>query len=240
MIGRLTAAAAGAVLAVRLVRSRRRRTLHPAGRSFAGELEILGLGVEIGSLLLERPGRFPVTVRLSKGIGTRGGRLDIRGVAVRVHRPGHDLDLLVSTAGRGRFTRHLPAARRSFDVTYSTITAYRTGTREKVYLTVYPDPDGPALGRALPDLARGDRFLLGVRHRDVDRAVGRVTLGPPRPAAVDAALAFDPVRHSSPDLHPTGLVHGLRAYAYRLSQRWRGATPAAPDPAAVIRAGAHR
>jgi hypothetical protein len=236
MLGRLAAAAAGTALAVRLIRSRHRRSLHPDGRSFGGELEIFGLREPTGSELLDRAARHRATVRVSKGIGTAGGRADIRGVAVRVHRPGGDLDLLLSTAGTGRLTRHLPAPRRSFDVSYGSITAYRSGTGTKLYLSARPDPDGPVLGRALPDLAEGDRLLLGVG----DRTAGRVVLGRELPRAADAALAFDPVRHAGADLHPSGLVHGLRAYAYRLSQRWRGATPAAADPEAVARTTGHR
>ncbi len=236
MVGRLFATAAGAALAVRLVRSRHRRSLHPAGRSFAGQLEICGLRHPIGSELLDHAARYRATVRLSKGIGTAGGRADLRGLAVRAHLPGRDVDLLLSTAGNGRFTRHLPAPRRSFDVTYGSITAYRSGTGTKLYLSAQPDPDGPALGRGLAHLAAGDRLLLKVDGRTAGRVVLGADLGP----AVDAALAFDPVRHASPDLHPTGLVHGLRAYAYRLSQRWRGATPAAADPEAVARTAGHR
>jgi hypothetical protein len=56
----------------------------------------------------------------------------------------------------------------------------------------------------------------------------------------DAELAFDPVRNVPADLHPVGLVHGSRALAYRLSQRWRGARPATPNPAAVMRTNLHR
>jgi hypothetical protein len=67
-----------------------------------------------------------------------------------------------------------------------------------------------------------------------------VTLGTPLPARIDAALAFDPVRNTTPDLHPTGLLHASRALAYPLSQRWRGADPVGPDPAAVTRTAAHR
>jgi hypothetical protein len=240
MRARWVAAAMGAGLAVRVVRSRHRRFLHPDGRSFEGELETRGAAGPTGSDFLDRPARYRVTVRVSKGAGMRGARLDLRGVAVRVHLPGRDLDLLLSTAGNGVLTRHLPVPRRSFDVTYGTITAYRTGSRTKVYLFAHPDPDGPALGRALPEVAEGDRIVLGVRHAGVARPLGRVTLGPVRSPAADAALAYDPVRNSLPDLHPTGLVHGVRAGAYRLSQRWRGATPARANPEAVARTGAHR
>ncbi|HET6534412.1 MAG TPA: hypothetical protein VFH03_27840, partial [Actinoplanes sp.] len=69
---------------------------------------------------------------------------------------------------------------------------------------------------------------------------GTVIFGTPLPAETDAALAFDPVRNTTPDLHPTGLIHASRAFAYRLSQRWRGADPAAADPRAIGRTAAHR
>jgi hypothetical protein len=220
--------------------SSRRRLLHPDGRSFAGELEITGspgLG-DVG--VFAGPTRYPVTVRVSKGVGTRAGRLDVRGLAIRVHLTGRDLDLLLSTAGRGRLTRHLPALRRSFDTTYGSITAYRSGTHRKLYLFAHPDPDGPALGRTLRDLGEGDRLLLSFRRDGVARPIGRVTLSRALPADADAALAFDPVRNSLPDLHPTGLVHGVRAFAYRFSQRRRGAALVPDNPAAVVRTNAHR
>lgn len=237
---RLVLAAAGAGLAVRILHSRHRRFLHPDGRSFRADLVVRGAATATGSTFLDRPGRYRAAVRLSKGAGTRGGRADIRGVAVRVHLPARDLDLLLSTAGYGRVTRHLPALRRSFDVAYSSITAYRTGSRTKLYPSAWPDPDGPALGASLADLAAGARIELGVRYGGTQHPYGRVTLDSELPPATDAALAFDPVRNSGPDLHPTGFVHRLRASAYRLSQRWRGAVPAAPNPAALARAADHR
>lgn len=148
-LARWTAVAGGAGLAVRILRSRHQRSLHPAGRSFAGELEIQGRPDATGAALLDRAERYRTTLRVSKGIGTRGGRADIRGLAIRVHLPGRDLDLLLFTAGRGRLTRHLPAPGRSFDTRYGTITAYRTGTAGKIYLAADPDPDG-AEARAKP------------------------------------------------------------------------------------------
>src|SRR5918997_6247263 len=92
----VTAAVATAV-AVRVARSRHQRSLHPDGRSFTGELAVTGLP-GTGSTLLEQPARHPVTLRLSKGVGTRPGRPDLFGLAVRVHGPvcGHRRDLLFS------------------------------------------------------------------------------------------------------------------------------------------------
>jgi hypothetical protein len=229
-----------AALGVRLARSRHRRSLHPDGRSFTGELEVWGLDVPVGSDLIDRPGQHQVTIRLSKGVGTRPGRRDIRGVAIRVHGSGRGPDLLLSTTGTGRVTRHVPAPRNSFDACYGSITSYRSGSGRKVYLTAGPDPEGLPLGPTLESVAaaaehHGARLLLYVDHDVTDRPFGRVRFGSLLPPATDAALAFDPIRNSSTDLHPSGTIHGVRAFAYRLSQRWRGAAPAPDNPAAVAR-----
>jgi hypothetical protein len=228
---RWAALATATALTVRFVRSRRRRSLHPVGRSFAGELELRDR---------THPDHYRVTLRLSKSLGTRGTRPDVRGLAIRVHLPGRDLDLLLDSIGHGRLLRHLPMPRRGFDTGYGTITAYRSGHLGKIHLFAEPDPDGPALGRTLDGVAEGDRLVLKVRKGRAERTVGVVTLGRALSPSADAALAFDPVRNSGPDLHPTGILHGVRAVTYRWSQRWRGAAPARANPAAVTRAGAHR
>lgn len=108
-------------------RSRHRRLLHPDGRSFTGELQVDGLDVPIGWGLIGRSGRYPVTVRLFKGVGTRPGRRDIRGVAIRVDDSGSGPDLLLSSTGNGRLTSHLPLPRSSFDTRYTSITALSHG-----------------------------------------------------------------------------------------------------------------
>ena len=217
-LGKLAGAAVGAALVVRVARSRHQRFMHPAGRSFAGVFTGLG-------------GDHDATIRISKGVGTRGGRADVRGLAIRVHLPGRDLDLLFSTAGHGPVGRHLPVPRRSFDTGYGSITGYRIDGTDKAYLSARVGPDGPPLGRSLATIVPGTRFVLLAD----DREFARASLGGELPPPTDEALAFDPVRNSLPDLHPTGLIHSTRAAAYRLSQRWRGATPASPNPAAVAR-----
>ena len=235
----VVAALVATALGVRVIRSRHRRFLHPDGRSFTGELDVHGTGEPTGSGLIDRPARHPVTVRISRGAGTRPGRADILGLAVRVH--GTGLDLLYSTAGRGRFTRHLPVPRRSFDTWYGSIMAYRTGDGRKVYLSALPDPAGHPLGRTLESVeAAADRDGARLLLMADDRTFGAVRFGEPLPSRTDAALAFDAVHNSTADLHPTGTIHGLRGLTYRLSQRWRGATPVQADPDAVVRSAAHR
>ncbi len=239
---RALATVAATALAIRVARSRHQRFLHPDGRSFDGELIVTGLP-GTGSALLERPDRLPVTLRISKGVGTPPGFGDLFGLAVRVHGPvcGHKCDLLYSTAGQGRLNRHVPMPRRSFDSFYGSILAYRTGTGRKLYLSARPDPDARPLGRTLESVVTaaerdGARLILFAD----DEPFGAVRFGPVLPAGTDAELAFDPVGNARPDLHPTGLIHASRAVAYRLSQRWRGAQPAGADPDAVARTATHR
>jgi hypothetical protein len=212
---------AAAALGVRLARSRRQRSLHPLGRSMAGELEVWGCPDPIGAELVDKPGRYAVIVRLSKGLGTRRDRLDVRGIAIRVPGPDRPFDLLLSTVGPRRWGRRLPMPRRTFDAGYGSIAAYRA-RGGRVYLAAGPgrDPVGDdieRIGHVPADL------LLYVVRAGGEQAFGRVRLGELLPRDTDAALAFDPIRNSSPDLHPTGLLHGIRAVAYRASQRWRGA-----------------
>ncbi|PRY27658.1 hypothetical protein [Pseudosporangium ferrugineum] len=246
-IGRALVAAGVVAAGVRVAHSRTRRFLHPDGRSFTGELEVWGLGAPTGAALLDRPGRHPVTLRISRGAGTPPGYPDVLGVAVRVHGPvaGRRHDLLFSTAGRGRWTRHLPAPRFEFDTLYGSLLPYRTGTGRKLYLAVQPDLYARALGRTLESVVAAARhdgarlMLTAATGSGPLRPAGRIHFGQVLPAGIDAALAFDPVRNVPADLHPTGLIHASRAPAYRLGQRWRGARPAEPDQAAVARTATH-
>ena len=222
-----------AALGVRVVRSRHQRSLHPVGRSFAGELEVWGTGRPEGADLLDNPGLHRVTVRISKGVGTGPGRPDVLGLAVRVHW-GRPVDLLMSTCGTGRLGRHVPMPRRAFDAVYGSIQAYRTGGGRKIYLSARPDPEAK-LGDDLAAIRSG-RITLSAG----DRPFGRVTFDSPLTADEDDALAFDPIRNTLPDLHPIGLIHRSRAAAYPLSQRWRRVRPAGPAPDAVARTVAEK
>ena len=223
---------AGAVvlgaLGVRVVRSRHQRFLHPDGRTFAGEM------------ITADGERYSATVRLSKGVGTGPGRPDVLGLAVRVHRRD-PADLLLSTAGTGRVTRHLPTLRLSFDTTYGSILPYRTTSGHKVYLLAEPDPDSPPLGNSLESVTDAAAAGASIRLSALGgQPVGQVFFGSLLPPDVDATLAFDPIRNAPPELHPSGAIHGSRALAYRLSQRWRRVRPAPTAPERVARSAAHR
>ncbi|MBQ1071658.1 phosphodiesterase [Micromonospora sp. C31] len=213
-----------------LTRLRRARLLHPAGRSFAGEVVVWGTaGPPTGVPLLDDAGRFPATVRLSKGVPTPGAWPDVLGLAVRLHRgPGRPFDLLVSSSGAAPLLRNLPLPRRRFVGTYSTIMPLRAG-RRRLFLAALADPDSPDLGRSLAEVtaaARADapRLVLAVASAVGPwRPFGQVSLGGQLSARTDAALAFDPIGNLPPGLRAVGPIAWLREHAYRGSRRARGA-----------------
>ncbi|MFG1842746.1 phosphodiesterase [Micromonospora sp. NPDC049175] len=213
-----------------LGRLRHGRLLHPAGRSFVGEVVIWGTpGPPIGVGLLDDPGRYRATVRFSKGTPTPGGWPDVLGVALRLHRDtGRPFDLLVSSSGAAPLMRNLPLPRRCFTGTYSTIVGYRVG-RRRLWLAALADPDSIDLGRSLRTVAAATRtdaprLVLAVASAVGPwRPVGQVEFGAPLSAEEDAALAFDPVRNLPPELRAAGPLAWLREHTYRGSRRARGA-----------------
>lgn len=247
----LAGAGGAALLGARVAGARRQRLLHPLGRSFTGEVQIWGMpGDAAGVDLLDRPARYPATVRVSKGAPTPTGWPDVLGLAIRVHPPdGEPFDLLLSTTGPLPVVRHLPLPRRTFAAFYGSLLSYRTGAGgagSRLYLAALPDPTSTPLGATLDRVAAaavddGARFLLAAAGvRGAWRPFGRLTFGAPLPAPVDAALAFDPTRHQTPGLSPAGLIQALRGLTYRSSQAWRGADPEPAGPSALETATALR
>ncbi|WP_433387165.1 phosphodiesterase [Micromonospora sp. KLBMP9576] len=213
-----------------LTRLRRARLLHPAGHSFAGEVTVWGApGPPTGVPLLDEPGRFRATLRLSKGVPTPGGWPDVLGLAVRLHRdPGRPFDLLVSSSGAAPVLRNLPLPRRRFAGTYSTIMSFRAG-RRRLFLAALADPESPGLGRSLSEVAAAARTDAPRLVLAVASAVGRwrpfgqVSIGARLDAGEDAALAFDPIGNLPPGLRAAGPLAWLREHSYRGSRRARGA-----------------
>ena len=234
-------AGGAAVVGARIAYARHHRVLHPRGRSFTGELEVWGLpGGPVGADLLDWPGRYRVTVRVSKGVPTPAGWPDLLGLAVRVHEPGRarPFDLLMSTSGRGPLLRHLPLPRRRFATLYSSLLPLHADAG-RLYLAALPDPRSAPLGGTLDTVTAaavgaGARFVLAVASPGGEwRPFARLLFGRPLPGPVDARLAFDPTRHQAPGLRPVGAVQALRGLTYRWSQRWRGADVETDGPSLV-------
>ncbi|MEU5906091.1 phosphodiesterase [Micromonospora sp. NPDC047527] len=224
-----------------LGRLRRGRLLHPAGASFVAEVTIWGTpGPPTGVGLLDDPGRYGGTVRLSKGTPTPGGWPDVLGLALRVHLDtGAPFDLLVSSSGAAPVLRTLPLPRRRFSGTYSTIMCYRVGPR-RLWLAALADPESADLGRSLASVAasaRTDapRLVLAVASAVGPwRPVGQLSIGAQLSAREDAALAFDPVRNLPPELRAAGPLAWLREQTYRGSRRARGAADQSGGSTATV------
>ncbi|MDG4805097.1 phosphodiesterase [Micromonospora sp. WMMD980] len=215
--------------ATALARLRHARLLHPAGRVFAADVLVWCTpGPPTGVPLLDDPGRWPGTVRLSKGTPTPAGWPDVLGLAIRLHRdPEPPVDLLVSSSGAAPVLRNLPLPRRRFTGTYTSIMSFRAGTR-RLFLAALADPDSPDLGRTLTEAdaaVAGDapRLVLAVASAAGPwRTFGEVRLNGRRGAREDAALAFDPIGNVPPGLRLAGPLARLRDAGYRGSRRGRG------------------
>ncbi|MER7890754.1 phosphodiesterase [Micromonospora sp. NPDC094482] len=213
-----------------LTRLRRARLFHPAGRSFAGEVTIWGTGgPPTGVALLDDPGRYPATIRLSKGVSTPGSWPDVLGLAVRLHSDdGRPYDLLVSSSGAPPVLRAMPLPRRRFAGTYSTIMPLHAG-RRRLWLAALADPDSADLGRSLTAVAAATRtdeprLVLAVASAVGPwRPFGQVSIGTQLSARQDATLAFDPIGNLPAGLRAAGPLTWLRVQTYRGSRRARGA-----------------
>jgi hypothetical protein len=205
-----------------MARRRGGRLLHARGCSFTGQVEVWG---PLAGRVLDGPGRYPATIRISRGTPTPEGWPDVLGLAIRTRGRAGSFDLLLSTAGRMPLLRHLPMPRRDFAGPYSSVVSYRLG-RRRLYLAALPEhPAGRTLDAVVAVATRG-----GVRLELAAASLtgpwcpfGRITFGQPLPEAVDAALAFDPAGGPSTELRPAGLMRRIRTATYAFSQRARGA-----------------
>ncbi|HEX5741776.1 MAG TPA: phosphodiesterase [Pilimelia sp.] len=204
-------------------RVRRARAVHARGRTFHATVRGAGPGRGIPPLDTAQPRR--ALVRFSRGAGLPDGWPDVLGLAVRVFDAGGcgvDVDLLFSTASTGPVGRHVPLPAWDLAGPYTTIAGYDTahGRRQ---LAVRADPEGTPPGRRLSGLRPGAVFQFATAAPlGRWRAAGRLVVGAPVPADVDAALAFDPTLHDLPDLRAAGYLQRLRRAAYRGSRRSRG------------------
>ncbi|GAA2882910.1 hypothetical protein [Streptomyces mexicanus] len=155
-----------------------------------------------------------------QGPGPPGGWPDGYGPALRVDAadgPGTPLDLLLTSSGSGRLSRHLPLLRANpRRGVHSTLTSHRLPSGTRVLLAA-PAAGGPTdtwHGRRLP-------LTLGLY------AAGR-TCAPQLPGTIrlteqadDDDCSFDPYR--LPHIHPTRRLAHVRARAYAGSREGRDA-----------------
>ena len=213
-----------------LARWRGGRLLHPRGRSFEGQVELWG---PFAARVLDGPGRWPATIRVSRGTPTPEGWPDLLGLAMRLHGAGGPVDVLVSSAGRLPLMRHLPLPRRDFAGPYTSIVSYRAG-RVRIYLAALPERRlGNSLDTVVAIAGRGDAGwrLAAATATGHWRQFGRIVPGESLPAETDAALAFDPIGNHPSGLWPVGPIQQLRAVTYALSRHARGAADPTRSPA---------
>lgn len=212
-IARLAATVLGRLLAVPLgsiARWRHGKPMHPRGEVHAAVLERIGSVPPWGVPWLDERATERVVVRLSRGIGLPPPWPDLLGLAVRIPADGAaaEVDLLLSTSGRGPRTRRLPVLRRDVATSYGSLMGYRT------------DAGTLLLSAVGEHTAGGDRaepvfVLAAARDGGEWRPFGRLTLAA---RAGDPDVRFDGVRRPPPGMVPDGPLAALRAPAYAAAQ----------------------
>ncbi|MGY1811595.1 phosphodiesterase [Blastococcus sp. SYSU D00820] len=215
--------AAGRAVAVplgALARRRRGKPMHPRGVVLDGVLA--RTGGSWGVPWLDEPAREAVTVRFSRGVGLPEPWPDLLGLAVRIPTGGSPVDLLLSSTGRGRLTRLVPAFRRDAGGPYCSIMGYRTAAGTvRLGARIEGGPLAPSDPEPLARTAPGRVFELSAAVGAGGwRAFGRLEVGDPV-GELDPDLHFDAVRHPPPGLVPDGPMARFRAPAYATAQQER-------------------
>ncbi len=211
-----------------------RPALHPVGRPRGTPCRARPPGPR-GRAVARRPGSYAVTARWSRGAGLPHPLPDGLGLALRVEDaggPDRPLDLLLTTGGRGRWTRHVPLPRTSATAgPYSSLLSYVVGGRRGV-VAAFPAPGSPRIpadpttvGAAAARRPWCSSSASGRRERA--RPGGPWPAHPPRggaPAPPDGG-AFDPYLHFLPGFRPVDRLRSLRLAAYAGSRAGRHAPP---------------
>jgi hypothetical protein len=238
---RLWAAAAAAPVVAAgfyaLAALRRRRSLHPAGVGFKGQLLVSNDAPDRPEVALLRPGAtYGALLRFSRGAGLPELLPDALGVAIKLpdaHGPGADQDLLLTRSTSRPLLRRLLFPARSFvRGAFSTALPYDLDGKRVVVLLV-PAPTGKrrppggvaAGGGALAELRAAAAAGLGFELRTAgtlgpSQRLATLTVDEALPAEQTEALRFNPWT-TGPGIRPSGWLNLLRDAAYRASQRGR-------------------
>lgn len=190
-----------------LAKVRRNRAIHTRGITRSGTAHMHDHG-----LALSTQPTTDVIVRFSRGAGLPARLPDINGLAIRFMINDGHRDLLLATAGPGRFRRILTPAIDFATNRYSTIASYQLHNKPAV---ITAELVGDHI--TLDELATPHPRLLHLTaHRD-DRPhhLGTIELGAP----IDGShVRYDP-NATGPDLTPLGPINALRPSAYAASQQ---------------------
>ena len=213
---------------------RRRRSLHPTGVGYRGEL-LVGNDDRPGVPLFRPGAAHSALLRFSRGAGLPEPLPDALGVAVKLpdaHGPGADQDLLLTSSTSRPLLRRLLFPARSFlRRAFSTALPYDLDG-ERVVLLLVPtptrngrSPGGVAHRGALAELRAAAADGLGFELRIAgtfgpSQRLAILTVGQPLPVEQTEALRFNPWT-TGPGIHPSGWLNLLRDAAYRASQRGR-------------------
>jgi hypothetical protein len=209
-----------------LARLRQARAFHPVGVAFHG-IATTTSGAPRGL----PSGEWPAVVRFSRGAGLPEPLPDLLGIGVRLEGAadlGRPFDLLMTSTGSGRLTRHVLRPARTFGSGRASTLLPYAGPDGSVVLSVRVT-DGQVGG--LADVRRrcgdptGDGLTLELSRSDAGGGwvpFGQVHVRGLLDEADERALDLDPF-HTGPDLVPSGLLNRLRRPAYGGSREGRGA-----------------
>ncbi|MFE9676696.1 phosphodiesterase [Streptomyces sp. NPDC006259] len=215
-----------------LARLRGAPALHPRGLTCTADVEVVdAAGEPWGVDWLDTPRRYAATARLSRAAGLPRRLPDGLGLAVRmegVTGEGAPLDLLLTSSGRGRLTRHLPRPRAdALGGPYSSLLSYRVGGRTRV-LAAFPRRSGRAPVHGDPEslsaaLERGPLVfdLCAAAPDGAWRAFAVLTVRGPLPLGEEESADYDVYRHSARGFTPGETLATIRRAAYRGSRRGR-------------------
>jgi hypothetical protein len=212
----------------------KRPALHPCGAIVTGRLVVPAHGTFLEVPGWDAPASYAVTARWSLATGLPRPLPDALGLALRVEDvggPGRCLELLLTSSGRGRWTRHVPFPRTSATGgPYTTLLSYEIGGHRGV-LAAFPLPGTPRIpadpAAVAAAVARQPvEFVLCAGTAAAWMPLGRLVLQDAEPFRHrPQERAFDPYRNSLPGFRPVGSLRSLRIAAYAGSREGRDAEP---------------
>ncbi len=209
-----------------LTRLRGDKPMHPRGATFDAVLERTGPPRPWGVAWLDERRVDRVVVRLSRGAGLPAPWPDLLGMALRVpaaEPATRPVDLLLSSTGRGRWTRLVPVLRRDAATPYGSLMSYRCDLGP-IRLAALPEgsgvPSDPA-PLAAEVTRRGVGFtLVAALEAGAWEPFARLRVGDPA-QPLDPEVHFDAVLNAPPGLRADGPMARFRRPAYAAARRVR-------------------